>query len=46
MMAALLRMGRPATENMTVMGGKEDDWQERLTRFKARKWFDALVPAA
>ena len=27
MMAALMRMGRPASEIMAVMAGKEDEWQ-------------------
>ncbi|MFN2183304.1 MAG: anaerobic sulfatase maturase [Anaerolineae bacterium] len=43
-MAALMRMGRPASEIMAVMAGKEDNWQEILTRFRARKDFDAPCP--
>jgi uncharacterized protein len=37
MMAALIRMGRPAWEIMAVMGRKEDEWQYALGQKRARK---------
>jgi uncharacterized protein len=40
-MATLMRMGRPASEVMAVMAGKEDKWQEALAQARARKRFDA-----
>ena len=44
MMATLMRMGRPAAQIMAVMAGKESEWQETLTRFRARKQFDTPCP--
>jgi uncharacterized protein len=44
MMAALMRMGRPASEIMAVMAGKEHEWQKALAQAKARKRFDAPCP--
>jgi uncharacterized protein len=44
MLTTLMRTGRPASEIMAVMAGKEDDWQETLTRFRARKQLDAACP--
>ncbi len=32
MMATLMRMGRPASEIMAVMAGKEDEWKTALSR--------------
>jgi uncharacterized protein len=32
MMAALMRMGRPASEIMGIMAGKEDEWKRTLSR--------------
>ena len=43
-LTTLMRMGRPASEIMSVMAGKEGEWQETLTRFRARKQFDAPCP--
>jgi len=37
MMATLMRMGRPASEIMAVMGGKEDEWNKALSMARARK---------
>jgi uncharacterized protein len=37
MMATLMRMGRPASEIMAVMAGKEDEWRKALSR---AKWTD------
>jgi len=39
-----MRMGRPASEIMGVMARKEGEWQETLTKFRARKQFDAPCP--
>jgi hypothetical protein len=38
MMAMLMRLGRPASEIMAVMAGKEDDWKKALSR--ARRYDD------
>jgi uncharacterized protein len=43
-LTTLMRMGRHASEIMGVMAGKEGEWQETLTRFRARKQFDAPCP--
>jgi uncharacterized protein len=43
-LTTLMRMGRPASEIMSVMAGKEGEWQETLTRFRARKQFAAPCP--
>jgi uncharacterized protein len=32
MMATLMRMGRPASEVMRILAGKEDEWQKALSR--------------
>jgi uncharacterized protein len=37
MMATLMRMGRPASDVMGVMAGKEDEWQVALGQARARK---------
>ena len=36
-MATLMRMGRPASEVMAVMAGKEGEWQKSLAEARARK---------
>jgi uncharacterized protein len=43
-MATLMRMGRPASEIMTVMAGKEDEWQKALAQARARKRFTDPCP--
>ncbi len=43
-LTTLMRMGRPASEIMGVMARKEGEWQETLTRFRARKQFDDPCP--
>jgi uncharacterized protein len=35
-MATLMRMGRPASDVMRVMAGKEDEWQKALSRARKR----------
>jgi uncharacterized protein len=37
MMAMLMRMGRPASEIMAVMAGKEGEWSTALDKARARK---------
>jgi uncharacterized protein len=37
MMATLMRMGRPASEIIAVMAGKEDEWQKALAQARARR---------
>jgi uncharacterized protein len=37
MMATLMRLGRPASEIIAVMAGKEDEWQKALAQARARK---------
>ena len=44
MMAALMRMGRPASEIMAVMARKEDEWLDTLAKARARKRFDGPCP--
>jgi len=44
MMAALMRMGQPASEIMAVMARKEDEWKKALAQARARKRFDDLCP--
>jgi uncharacterized protein len=44
MMATLMRMGRPASEIIAVMAGKEDDWQSALAQARVRKRFDDPCP--
>jgi uncharacterized protein len=44
MLAALMRMGRPASGIMAVMAGKEDEWLESLAQARARKRFDEPCP--
>jgi uncharacterized protein len=44
MMAALMRIGRPASEIMAVMAGKEDEWQKTLAQARARKRFNIPCP--
>jgi uncharacterized protein len=43
-MATLMRMGRPASEVMRVMAGKEDEWKMALSRARARKRGDDDCP--
>ena len=44
MMATLMRMGRPASEIMALMAGKEGEWQEALVQARAHKRFDDPCP--
>jgi uncharacterized protein len=44
MLAALIRMGRQASEIMAVMAGKEGNWQKALAQARARKRFNAPCP--
>jgi uncharacterized protein len=44
MMATLMRLGRPASEIMNVMAGKEDEWEEALAQARVRKRFDDPCP--
>jgi uncharacterized protein len=44
MMAMLMRMGRPASEIMAVMAGKEGEWQKALAQARARKRFSDPCP--
>jgi uncharacterized protein len=37
MLAMLMRLGHPASEIMTVLAGREDEWQKTLARARARK---------
>jgi uncharacterized protein len=43
-MATLMRMGRPASEVMRVMAGREEEWQKTLSRARAHKRFEDLCP--
>jgi uncharacterized protein len=43
-MATLMRMGRPASDVMRVMAGKEDEWQKALDRARARKRGNDICP--
>jgi uncharacterized protein len=38
--ATLMRMGRPASEVMAIMAGKEADWQTKLTRSRPKSAFE------
>ncbi|MGD8399096.1 MAG: anaerobic sulfatase maturase [Anaerolineae bacterium] len=44
MLAALMRMGRPASEITAIMAGKEDEWAKTLAQARARKRFDDPCP--
>jgi len=44
MMTVLMRAGRPASEIMAVMAGKEGEWQKTLAQARARKRFDDPCP--
>jgi uncharacterized protein len=44
MMAMLMRMGRPASEIMAVLAGKEDEWLDALAKARARKQFHGPCP--
>jgi uncharacterized protein len=44
MMATLMRLGRPASDIMAVMAGKEGEWQNALAQARARKRFDDPCP--
>jgi uncharacterized protein len=43
-LAVLMRLGRPASEIMAVMAGKEDEWLDTLAKARARKRFDEPCP--
>ena len=45
-LTTLMRMGRPASEIMGMMAGKEGEWQETLTRFGPASSSMPLAPAA
>jgi uncharacterized protein len=46
MMATLMRTGRPASDIMAVMAGKEGEWNKALSRAKARKRGDDDCPCS